>query len=110
MAHLAVTGALTNASISAGLVAFFELFGNGNPMQVFFPRAIGVRPSTNPWIADPTNNENNTLRLSRTDWQEVIQAAEVGFETISYARVVRESSKTLALWQEVFGPSFRVTE
>lgn len=110
VAHLAVTGALTNASISAGLVAFFELFGNGNPMQVFFPGAIGIRPNANPWIADPTNNQNNTLRLSRTDWQEVIQVAEVGFETISYARVVRESSKTLALWQEVFGPSFRVTE
>ena len=110
VAHLAKTGALTNASISSGLVAFFELFGNGNPIQVFFSGAIGSRPIGHPWIADPTNNQNNTLRLSHADWQEVVAAAEIGFETISYARVVRESGKTLTLWQEVFGPSFRVTE
>ena len=110
VAYLAKTAKLTNASICAGVVAFFELFGNGNPIQIFFSGAIGSRSDSYPWIADPTNNENNTLRLPQSDWQEAVNAAEFGFETISYGRVVRESGKTLGLWKEVFGPSFSVAE
>lgn len=110
MAYLGKTGQLSNGSICSGLIAFFELFGSGNPLQIFFPGAVGLKTDDYPWIADPTNNENNTLNLSTQEWQEVVDSAEFGFETISYARVVRETGKTLDLWKDVFGPSFSVEE
>ena len=110
VAHLGKSGQLSNGSICSGVTAFFELFGNGNPLQISFSDAIGSKPNDYPWIADPTNNENNTLRLSQSEWQEVVNSAENGFETISYARAVRETGKTLDLWKEVFGPSFSVEE
>ena len=77
---------------------------------MYFSGAIGPKTDSAPWIADPTNNENNTVRLSTSEWDEVVETAEDGFETISYAQTVQETGKTLYLWKEVFGPSFNVQE
>ena len=110
VAHLVHTRRLPSTSISKAVISFFELFGNGNSIEIFFPGAIGTRSGSSPWIADPTNNENNTIRLADSKWNEVVEVAEQAFETISYALVIQKSGKTLSLWKEVFGPAFNVHE
>ena len=110
VASLIKTGRISDSSINQAIITFFEFFGNGNPVKVYFSGAIGPRTGSAPWIADPTNNENNTVRLSESEWDEVVEVAENSFETISYAQVVGEAGKTLDLWKEVFGPSFNIQE
>ncbi len=110
VAHLIETGRISGSSINQAVITFFEFFGNDNPVNVYFSGAIGLKTGSPPWIADPTNNENNTVRLSNSEWNEVIEVAELGFETISYAQTVQETGNTLDLWKEVFGPSFNVQE
>ncbi len=110
VASLIETGRISGSSINQAIIAFFEFFGNDNPVEVYFSGAIGPRTGSAPWIADPTNNENNTVRLSNGEWDEVVEVAENGFETISYAQAVREAGKTLDLWKEVFGPSFNIQD
>ena len=110
VAHLIRQGRISASSINLAVLTFFEFFGNGKDIEVYFPGAIGPQAGSTPWIADPTNNENNTVRLSRSEWEEVVEAAERGFDTITYARAVEEIGKTLNLWKEIFGPSFNIQE
>ena len=110
VAHLIKEGSISVLSINQAVITFFEFFGNGNDIEIYFPGAIGLQTGSAPWIADPTNNENNTVRLSDNEWDEVVKEAERGFETISYARAVSEAGKTLDLWKEIFGPSFNIQE
>ena len=99
-----------NSSINQAIITFFEFFGNGNPVKVYFTGAIGSKVGASPLIADPTNNENNTIKLSDSEWDEIIDESEFGFETISYAQAIQEKGRTLELWKEVFGPSFNIQE
>ena len=101
---------ISNSSINQAIITFFEFLGSDNPVEVYFSGAIGPKKGSAPWVADPTNNENNTIRLSDSEWDEVVEEAENGFETISYAQTVRETGKTLDLWKEVFGPTFNIKE
>ena len=110
VANLIEEGRISGASINQSIINFFEFFGNGNPVKVYFSGAIGPQTGSAPWIADPTNNENNTIRLSDSEWDEIVEEAECGFETISYAQTVQETGKTLNLWKEIFGPSFNIKE
>lgn len=110
VANLIEEGRISGVSINQSIINFFEFFGNGNPVEVYFSDAIGSQTGSAPWIADPTNNENNSIRLSDSEWDEVVEEAECGFETISYAQTVQEKGKTLDLWKEVFGPSFNIKE
>jgi len=110
VAHLIERGTMSGASINQSLIFFFEFLGNGNPVRIYFSDAIGPQAGDAPWVADPTNNENNTINLSEGEWDEVVDASEYGFETISYAQTVQESGKTLELWKEVFGPGFSIQE
>ena len=99
-----------NTSINRAIVTFFEFFGNGSTVKVYFTGAIGSKVGSSPLIADPTNNENNTIKLSDSEWDEIIDEAEYGFETISYAQAIQEKGKTLDLWKEILGPGFNVQE
>ncbi len=108
VAHLIKEGRISASSINQAVITFFESFGNGNPIKVYFSGAIGPKTGRAPWIADPTNNENNTVSLSDSEWGEVVEEAERGFDTISYAQTVREAGITLDLWKEIFGPSFNI--
>ena len=110
VAHLIKKGRISDSSINQAIITFFEFFGSGNPIEVYFSGAIGREACSAPWIADPTNNENNTVRLSDSEWGEVVEVAENGFEITSYAQKVREAGKTLDLWKEVFGPTFNIQE
>lgn len=109
VAHLIIEGRiLDSVSINRSVISFFEFLGNDSPVEVYFPCAIGGCGNDIPCIADPTNNENNTVSLSKGEWDEVTEFAEQGFETISYAGQVQETGKTLDLWKEIFGPSFNI--
>ena len=110
VAHLIKEGRISPSSIHQAVIAFFEFFGNGNPITIYFSGGIGPKTGRAPWIADPTNNENNTVSLSNSEWDEVVEKAECGFETISYAQTVREAGIALELWKEVFGPSFNIQD
>ena len=113
VAYLIEEGKIPNDTlINQAIIVFFEFLGNGNrnPIKVYFQDAIGSPPSNTPWIADPTNNENNTINMSDNEWNEVVKTAETGFETLPYAQAVREIGKTIELWKEVFGPSFNIQE
>ena len=110
VANLIETKRISGASINQSIISFFEFFGNGNPIEVYFSDAIGTQMGSSPWIADPTNNENNTVGLSDSEWGEVVEVAERGFDTISYAQAVQDAGKTLGLWKEIFGPSFNIQD
>lgn len=110
VAHLIEEGKISTPSINQAIIVFFEFLGNEEPVQVYFSGAIGSKAGETPCIADPTNNENNTIMLSSDEWDEITTAAENGFETISYATVVEEDKETLDLWKEIFGPSFNIQE
>ena len=110
VAGLIEAGKISNSSISHAIIVFFEFLGNGDPVKVYFQNAIGAQSSDTPWVADPTNNENNTINMLESKWYEVIQTAENAFETLSYAQAVRETGETLELWKEIFGPSFNIED
>lgn len=109
VANLVNEGRINGSSINYAIIDFFEFFGNGNPIEVYFSGAIGLEDGDAPCIADPTNNENNTIRMSDSEWDEIVEIAENSFETISYAQAVLETGETLDLWKEVFGPSFNIS-
>ena len=110
VADLIESGHIHNPeSINNLILHFFELLGSDRNVQIYFPRAIGSCTHTSPWIADPTNNDNNTLsQISTLEWKEIITAAETAYGTISYAEAVYENGKTIGLWKEIFGPSFGI--
>jgi len=109
VAHLVCARRIDSSTpINMAVILCFAFLGEGNPVQVYFPGAIGEKDGTAPWIADPTNNENNTVNFAGGKWNEVVQAALKGFETITHANAVRETGNTLNLWKEVFGPNFSI--
>ena len=111
VAYLIEIGRITNiSSINHSIITFFEFLGKGDPVEIYFSGAIGSKAEDTPWIADPTNNENNTVNVSNYEWKEIIEMAETAFETLSYAQTVQERGKTLELWKEIFGPSFNIQE
>ena len=109
VSHLVETGKMSS-SIEDSIVSFFELLGSDRRVEIYFEGAIGEKSGDAPWIADPTNHANNTINLCQSSWNESVQQAEVGYETISYAQMVAETGTTLDLWKEILGPSFSVHE
>ena len=110
VAYLIEAGRISGISINQAVIGFFEFLGKGDPVEIYFSGAIGSQTDDSPWIADPTNNENNTINMSNSEWDEVVEIAEQAFETLSYAEGVQEIGKTLELWKEVFGPNFNIQE
>ena len=105
-AHLIISGQIgSGITIENALIKFFG-FVSANPhMRIGFPGAIGSLPSSSgvPIVADPTNNENNVLeKVDTADWSEIVDKANLAFETLSYAQKISEQGKTLELWREVF--------
>lgn len=70
VAHLIRQDRISASSTNLAVITFFEFFGNGKDIEVYFPGAIGEQVGSVPWIADPTNNEidpsflKNVERLS----------------------------------------------
>ena len=95
-------------SINNLILFFFEQLGSNRELKIHF-QTLGSYSFPSPWIADPTNVENNTLsQVSSSEWNEIVSAAESAYETISYAESVFEKDKTIELWKEIFGPNFSI--
>ena len=111
VAYLISLGRITTSStINEAVILFFEFLGNNDDVKVYFDVAIGKKSNSSPWIADPTNNENNTIMMTCQDWNEVVEVSENSFETITYAQTVRDTGRTKDLWKEIFGPEFNIEE
>ena len=96
-------------SIQTLIILFFELLGSGRDVQIYSRNVLGSRSNDTPCVADPTNNENNTLsQVTNMDWTDIVTAAERAFETISYAESVAGKGKKIELWKEIFGPGFSI--
>ena len=110
VAHLICTQEINSStSIAQALVRCLGFLGRGTPVYVYFSGAVGVKSGNAPWIADPTNNKNNTLlNLSNADWKEIVDSARKGFETLTYGTVVAGAGETHELWKEVLGPNFSI--
>lgn len=110
ISHL-ISARRIETNMEDAIIIFFEFLAHNTNMIVTFSGAIGHIQGTAPIIADPTNNENNTLdRVSSVEWAETVNEARQGFETISYASVIGEKGQTISLWKEIFGPRFNITE
>ena len=95
-------------SINSLILFFFERLGSESDLQISF-RSFNSRSYPSPWIADPSNDDNNTLsQVSQAEWKEIVAAAENAYDTISYAVTTQDSGKTIELWKEIFGPSFSI--
>ena len=112
VAYLIEEGKISDTSINLSLIIFFEFLGKGDLVKVYFSDAIGKQSDESPWIADPTNNENNTINMSDSEWNEVVEKAEEAFETLSfaYANAKKEKGEALELWKKFFGPHFNIQE
>lgn len=105
-AHLVETGRISyNSRIESAIIEFFNFVSAHSKMRINFPNAIGVMSGESPYIADPTNNENNVLaNLEKSEWDDIIAEALEGFEIISYASCIETGgiTGTVDKWREVF--------
>lgn len=99
-------------NIEEGLIRFFEFVGSNRLKEISFADAINRIPtySTPVYIADPTNNENNTAKkTSEIKWQEIQEEAEEAYETLTLAQARGSMGDTLVEWKSVFGPHFNIS-
>lgn len=62
-------------------------------------------------ILDPPCSENNVTRwMTEKDRSEIVMAANVAWETLTYGRRVGTKGETTELWKEVFGRSFKIED
>ena len=112
VAHLLESNNIRDPQIINNLmIYFFEILGGTRTVEIFFPNAIGYCSDDLPWIADPTNNENNTLScVSSLEWADIASESEIAYETIIYAQTLSNKNSTIGLWKEILGPTFSIDE
>ncbi len=101
------------SNIEEGLIRFFHFVSTSGFPIVKFNQAINKVPAfdTHIYIADPTNNENNTAkRIDKTKWNEIVLEATDAFESLNIAQSKNFEGDTIAEWKRVFGPAFNITE
>ena len=100
-------------NLESSIIRFFEFLSSENFPEIFFSDAINQIPaySSPAYIADPTNNENNTIKkMTNSFWNEVREEANEAFETLCIAQARTTNGDTVAEWKSVFGPYFNITE
>jgi hypothetical protein len=98
-------------SIEDGVLRFFKFVSDPSFPVITFKEAIRAVPgSTLPiWIADPTNNENNSAKkLDADTWKEIRREANDAFESLCIAQSKNFEGETIEEWKRVFGPSFNI--
>lgn len=110
--HLELTkGVETN--IEEALIRFFEFVSSGKLKEISFNGAINKIPqhSNLIYVADPTNNENcTTKKIVNNNWNEILEAAEEAYETLTIAQARGAMCDTVSEWKSVFGPNFNIDE
>ncbi|MFD2939699.1 CBASS oligonucleotide cyclase [Flavobacterium notoginsengisoli] len=98
-------------NIEEAIIRFFQFMSSSNFPIIKFNHAINSIPSysTPIYIADDTNNENNSAKkIDRSKWSEIIDEAEKAFDALNYAQSIRTEGSTIEEWKTVFGPTFNI--
>lgn len=99
-------------TIEEGIIRFFQFLSGQSFPEISFDGAIKSipRPYDTPiFVADNTNNENNSCKkLTQTKWDEIVNEAAEAFDTLNIAQSRRNEGDTIAEWKTVFGPSFAI--
>lgn len=95
--------------IEEGIIRFFQFLSESSFPEISFDHAINSIPYYNTpiYIADDTNNENNSAKkINTSKWQEIIDEAEDAFDSLNLAQSRNNEGATTEEWKRVFGPTF----
>lgn len=95
--------------IEEGIIRFFQFLSESSFPEISFAQAINSIPYYNTpiYIADDTNNENNTAKkLDNARWDEIIEKAGDAFDSLNIAQSRNNEGATIDEWKRVFGPTF----
>jgi hypothetical protein len=98
-------------NIEEGIIRFFQFISESTFPDIQFEHAINNIPSydTAIYIADDTNNENNSAKkINKSKWDEIKEEAEEAFDTLNLAQDRNNEGDTISEWKSVFGPTFNV--
>lgn len=98
-------------NIEEGIIRFFQFVSNSSFPVINFANAINQIPAfdTPIFIADPTNNENNTVKkMDESKWNEIKSEASDAWEALNIAQSKNFEGDTVEEWKYVFGPSFTI--
>ena len=112
VAYLDLTFGIEN-NIEESLLRFFKLLGKRQFPIITFNAPYGKYKSdgNHIYIADPTFNENNiTKYISKDEWKNVREKANLVFDTILLADEEEHITPTVDLWKEIFGNEFNINE
>tara|TARA_R110002124_G_scaffold5301_1_gene33070 strand:- start:76024 stop:77004 length:981 start_codon:yes stop_codon:yes gene_type:complete len=99
------------SNIEEAIIRFFQFLSEPTFPDIQFKHAINNIPSysTAIYIADDTNNENNTAKkIDTSKWSEIKEEAEEAFETLNLAQDRNNEGDTIDEWKSVFGPTFNI--
>jgi hypothetical protein len=112
VAYLDITKGIEE-NIEEAIIRFFTFLSTSNFPVIKFAGAINSIPQfeTPIYIADNTNNENNSVKkLIDTKWKVIIKEADIAFEALHRAISRNHLGDTIEEWREVFGKSFNIKE
>lgn len=111
VSHLEITQGV-QVNIEEGIIRFFKLLSDPTFPEILFPGAIKTRSASSSaiYVADPTNNENNSAKKITDDyWKEIKKEASDAFDTLNIAQSRNNEGSTVEEWKLLFGPSFNIT-
>ncbi|MGB3345438.1 MAG: CBASS oligonucleotide cyclase [Aequorivita sp.] len=95
--------------IEEGIIRFFQFLSDSSFPEISFAQAINSIPDYNTpiYVADDTNNENNTAKkMDKAKWDEIIEKAGDAFDSLNIAQSRNNEGATIDEWKRVFGPTF----
>jgi hypothetical protein len=98
-------------TIEEGIIRFFQFISESTFPDIQFGHAINNIPSYNTaiYIADDTNNENNSAKkINKSKWEEIKEEAGEAFDTLNLAQDRNNEGDTITEWKSVFGPTFNI--
>ncbi len=99
-------------NIEEGIIRFFQFLSGLDFPIIRFTGAIGEVPShftSAIFVADPTNNENNTSKkIHESKWNEIKEEANDAWEALNIAQSKNNEGDTVEEWKYVFGSSFNI--
>lgn len=100
--------------IEVGIIRFFRFLSDPNFPIITFSKAINSIPASfdsSIYVADPTNNDNNTSKkVDDLIWKEIIKEANDAFDSLHIAQAKINLGDTIDEWKHVFGPSFNINK
>lgn len=99
------------SNVEEAIIRFFQFLSESSFPDIKFAHAINSVPYYNTaiYIADDTNNENNTAKkIDISKWNEIKEEAEEAFDTLNLAQDRNNEGDTINEWKSVFGPTFNI--